>query len=59
MKRAGHAGKVEAVLGATDAKDQTITGKGVVRNGNAIVTVNNAYVTMNADNTAPKNGGLM
>ena len=31
MKRAGHAGKVEAVLGATDAKDQTITGKGVIR----------------------------
>ena len=58
MKRAGHAGKVEAVLGATDAKDQTITGKGVVRNGNAIVTVNNAYVTMNADNTAPKKWGI-
>ncbi|WP_261814129.1 mucin-binding protein [Streptococcus bouchesdurhonensis] len=58
MKRAGHAGKVEAVLGATDAKDQTITGKGVIRNGNAIVTVNNAYVTMNADNTAPKAWGI-
>ena len=58
MKRAGHAGKVEAVLGATDAKDQTITGKGVIRNGNAVVTVNNAYVTMNADNTAPKAWGI-
>ena len=58
MKRVGHAGKVEAVLGATDAKDQTITGKGVIRNGNAIVTVNNAYVTMNADNTAPKAWGI-
>ena len=58
MKRAGHAGKVEAVLGATDAKDQTITGKGVIGNGNAIVTVNNAYVTMNADNTAPKAWGI-
>ncbi|QBZ12122.1 LPXTG cell wall anchor domain protein [Streptococcus mitis NCTC 12261] len=58
MKRAGHAGKVEAVLGATAAKDQTITGKGVIRNGNAIVTVNNAYVTMNADNTAPKAWGI-
>ena len=58
MKRAGHAGKVEAVLGATDAKDQTITGKGVIRNGNAVVTVNNAYVTMNADNTKPKAWGI-
>ncbi|WP_261009877.1 mucin-binding protein [Streptococcus mitis] len=58
MKRAGHADKVEAVLGATDTKDQTITGKGVVRNGNAIVTVNNAYVTMNADNTKPKAWGI-
>ena len=57
MQRAGHRGKVEAIL-ADASGDKTITGKGVIRNGNAIVTVNNAYVTMNADNTAPKKWGI-
>ena len=59
MQRAGHRGKVEAILADATSGEKTITGKGVIRNGNAIVTVNNAYVTMNADNTAPKKWGLM
>ena len=58
MQRAGHRGKVEAILADATGGDKTITGKGVIRNGNAIVTVNNAYVTMNADNTAPKKWGI-
>ena len=58
MQRAGHRGKVEAILADATNGDKTITGKGVIRNGNAIVTVNNAYVTMNADNTAPKAWGI-
>ena len=58
MQRAGHRGKVEAILADATSGDKTITGKGVIRNGNAIVTVNNAYVTMNADNTAPKAWGI-
>ena len=58
MKRAGHAGKVEAVLGATDGKSQTITGKGVVREGKAVVNVQNAYITMNPENTKPLSWGL-
>ena len=58
MQRAGHRGKVEAILADATSGDKTITGKGVIRNGNAIVTVNNAYVTMNADNTAPKKWGI-
>ena len=58
MQRAGHRGRVEAILADATSGDKTITGKGVIRNGNAIVTVNNAYVTMNADNTAPKKWGI-
>ena len=58
MQRAGHRGKVEAILADATNGEKTITGKGVIRNGNAIVTVNNAYVTMNADNTAPKKWGI-
>ena len=58
MKRAGHAGKVEAVLGATDGKSQTITGKGVVREGKAVVNVQNAYITMNPENTKPLSWGI-
>ena len=58
MKRAGHAGKVEAVLADAATQDQTITGKGVARNGHAVVNVGNAFVTMNADNTAPKAWGI-
>ena len=58
MQRAGHRGRVEAILADATNGDKTITGKGVIRNGNAIVTVNNAYVTMNADNTAPKKWGI-
>ena len=58
MQRAGHRGKVEAILADATSGEKTITGKGVIRNGNAIVTVNNAYVTMNADNTAPKKWGI-
>ena len=58
MQRAGHRGRVEAILADATSGDKTITGKGVIRNGNAIVTVNNAYVTMNADNTAPKAWGI-
>ena len=58
MQRAGHRGKVEAILADAASGEKTITGKGVIRNGNAIVTVNNAYVTMNADNTAPTKWGI-
>ena len=58
MQRAGHRGRVEAILADATGGDKTTTGKGVIRNGNAIVTVNNAYVTMNADNTAPKKWGI-
>ena len=58
MQRAGHRGRVEAILADATSGDKTITGKGVIRNGNAIVTVNNAYVTMNADNTAPRAWGI-
>ena len=43
MQRAGHRGRVESVL--AEAKAQTVTGAGVVRNGNAIVTVQKAYIT--------------
>ena len=58
MKRAGHAGKVEAVLAGSNTQPQTVTGNGVIRAGKAVVNVQNAYVSMNADNTAPTAWGL-
>ena len=58
MKRAGHEGKVEAVLADADAKPQTHTGKGVVRQGKAVVNVQNAYISMNDKNTAPTAWGI-
>ena len=55
MKRAGHAGKVESVLAATASK---ITGKDVFKDGETVKAVTNAYVDMNADNTAPTGWGF-
>lgn len=55
MKRAGHAGKVESVLAATASK---ITGKDVFKDGETVKAVTNAYVDMNADNTAPTGWGI-
>ena len=55
MKRAGHAGKVEAVLADTASK---ITGKDILRDGETVNAVTNAYVDMNADNTAPTGWGF-
>ena len=52
MKRAGHAGKVEAVLA------ETHTGKALIKEGKAVVNVQNAYITMNADNSAPTAWGI-
>jgi len=58
MQRAGHRGRVEAILADATSGDKTTTGKGVIRNGNAIVTVNNAYITVNDANTTPKAWGI-
>ena len=55
MKRAGHAGKVESVLGDTASK---ITGKDVFQDGGTVKAVTNAYVDMNADNTKPTGWGF-
>ena len=55
MKRAGHAGKVEAVLADTASK---ITGKDVLKDGETVNAVTNAYVEMNADNTRPTGWGF-
>ena len=55
MKRAGHAGSVEAVLADTASK---ITGKDILRDGETVNAVTNAYVDMNADNTAPTGWGF-
>ncbi|OOS15247.1 mucus-binding protein [Streptococcus mitis] len=55
MKRAGHAGKVESVLAATASK---ITGKDVLKDGETVNAVTNAYVDMNADNTKPVGWGF-
>ena len=58
MKRAGHAGSVEAVLADSNTQPQTFTGNGVIRAGKAVVNVQNAYVSMNNTNTAPTAWGL-
>ena len=55
MQRAGHRGKVETVLAATASK---ITGKDVLKDGETVNAVTNAYVDMNADNTAPTGWGF-
>ena len=55
MQRAGHRGKVETVLADTASK---ITGKDVFRDGETVNAVTNAYVDMNADNTAPTGWGV-
>ena len=58
MQGAGHRGKVESILADADAKAQTITGKGVVREGKAVVNIQNAYISMDDKNTAPKAWGI-
>ena len=58
MKRAGHAGKVEAVLDGAATQDQKIVGKDVVKDGEKVKSITNGYITMNADNTAPKSMGI-
>ena len=58
MKRAGHAGKVEAVLADETTQDQKITGKDVLKDGETVNAVTNAYVDMNADNTKPVGWGF-
>ena len=55
MQRAGHRGKVETVLADTASK---ITGKDVLKDGETVNAVTNAYVDMNADNTAPTGWGF-
>ena len=55
MQRAGHRGKVEAVLADTTGK---ITGRDVLRDGETVNAVTNAYVDMNADNTRPVGWGI-
>ncbi|MDU1527136.1 MAG: YSIRK-type signal peptide-containing protein, partial [Gemella haemolysans] len=55
MQRAGHRGKVETVLADTAGK---ITGKDVLRDGETVTAVTNAYVDMNADNTRPVGWGI-
>ena len=55
MQRAGYRGKVETVLAATASK---ITGKDVLKDGETVNAVTNAYVDMNADNTAPTGWGF-
>ena len=55
MQRAGYRGKVETVLAATASK---ITGKDVLKDGETVNAVTNAYVDMNADNTAPTGWGV-
>ena len=55
MQRAGHRGKVETVLADTASK---ITGKDVLKDGETVNAVTNAYVDMNADNTRPTGWGF-
>ena len=55
MQRAGHRGKVETVLADTASK---ITGKDVLKDGETVNAVTNAYVDMNADNTKPVGWGF-
>ena len=55
MQRAGHRGRVETVLADTASK---ITGKDVLKDGEEVKAVTNAYVDMNADNTAPTGWGF-
>ena len=55
MQRAGHRGRVETVLADTASR---ITGKDVFRDGETVNAVTNAYVEMNADNTAPTGWGV-
>ena len=58
MQRAGHRGKVESILADASGKGQTITGKGVIKEGKAVVNVQNAYITMNPENTKPLSWGI-
>ena len=55
MQRAGHRGRVESVLADTDSK---ITGKDVLKDGETVKAVTNAYVDMNADNIKPVGWGF-
>ena len=55
MQRAGHRGRVESILADTDSK---ITGKDVLKDGETVNAVTNAYVDMNADNTKPVGWGF-
>ena len=58
MKRAGHAGKVEARLADAATQDKKITGKDVLKDGETVKAVTNAYVDINADNTKPTGWGF-
>ena len=58
MQRAGHRGRVESVLADATTQDQKIVGKDVVKDGTKVKSLTNAYITMNADNTAPKAWGF-
>ena len=58
MQRAGHRGKVESVLADAATQDQKIVGKDVVKDGQKVKSLTNGYITMNADNTAPKAWGF-
>ena len=55
MQRAGHRGRVETVLADTASK---ITGKDVLKDGETVKAVTNAYVDMNSDNTKPVGWGF-
>ena len=55
MQRAGHRGRVESVLADTASK---ITGKDVLKDGETVKAVTNAYVDMNSDNTKPVGWGF-
>ena len=55
MQRAGYRGKVETVLADTNSK---ITGKDVLKDGETVKAVTNAYVDMNSDNTKPVGWGF-
>ena len=58
MQRAGHRGRVESVLADAATQDQKIVGKDVVKDGQKVKSLTNGYITMNADNTAPKAWGF-
>ena len=58
MQRAGHRGKVESILADAATQDKKITGKDILKDGETVNAVTNAYVDMNADNTKPVGWGF-